>query len=568
MRFFAVLASLCFVGSPCALAQSEDWLVLPTTSTDEVSWMVPTVAEVSRQLRRQGVGVWSSAAAVARFESRESAPPSALSESAIQRWTARSDEALRALAAGEYATALELLREVEAFSSLALDQLNRDPPQATRVLDSCLYMVRALLETGKQSDADAQALICALRVPGAEPTAYMHPPEVLARYEAAGRAGPRSRAALSVESEPPNCALRVNGISFGKTPTEITDLLPGRYGVQVECTPGVPARVHPVRIRRGRTILFVVDRFDLALRAAPVLHLEYEQPTGPGLQARDAREFARALPAGAVVLASMPTTDTLELRVIAGIRRDQASVRIPSTPDGPDPPVVSDAVTALLAGECADYTGPAPVTVDCRTGMPTVPVRTEQRRTTARPPRGAFVTGLSLGSIGAASLATGYGLWFARRNAGDDWESDAENLAKQDRWLALGSGVIITGAAGSGLLVASMPLVLPYRPKPPWWAWFTGAVGLGGGAAAIALAATADPRPDPSCTVNRTDPGPCVDRGRQTDGALLLGTTAAPLLTIPLVYWLRRAEKRGDARLAPQLSFDGYAGAVGLLGAF
>ena len=568
MRFFAVLASLCFLGAPGALAQSEDWLVLPTTSTDEVSWMTPTVAEVSRQLRRQGVGVWSSGAAVARFESRGSAPPSALSQSAIQSWTARSDDAVRALAAGEYVTALELLREVEAFSFQALDQLNRDPTQATRVLDSCLYMVRALLETGKQSDADAQALGCALRVPRGEPTAYMHPPEVLTRYEAATRAGPQTQTALSVESEPSDCALRINGVSFGKTPAEVTDLLPGRYGVQVECAPDVPAPVHPVRIGRGRTSLFVVDRFDQAVRAAPVLHLEYAEPPSPDLQARDAREFARALPAAAVVLASMPTPDTLELRVIAGIRRDQAWVRIPSTENGPDAAVVADAVTTLLAGDCADFTGPTPVTVDCRTGLPILPARTEQRDSTSRPPPAAFVTGLSLGSVGAASLFSGYGLWFARRSAGNDWEADADNLAKQDRWLALGSGVIITGAAGSALLITSMPLVLPYRPKPPWWAWLSGSVGLGAGAAAIALAVAADPRPDPSCTVNRADPGPCVDRGRQTDGALLLGATAAPLLTIPLVYWLRRTEKRGEARLAPQLSFDGYSGAVGLLGAF
>jgi hypothetical protein len=84
----------------------------------------------------------------------------------------------------------------------------------------------------------------------------------------------------------------------------------------------------------------------------------------------------------------------------------------------------------------------------------------------------------------------------------------------------------------------------------------------------VAVAVTADAKPPQSCSLNGPDPAPCVNRGRQIDRAILLGVTAAPLLTMPLVYLLRKDDKKGQARLAPILSAGRSGALVGLAGGF
>jgi hypothetical protein len=132
----------------------------------------------------------------------------------------------------------------------------------------------------------------------------------------------------------------------------------------------------------------------------------------------------------------------------------------------------------------------------------------------------------------------------------------------------MGTGVIATSAIGGGLLVAAMPLALPYKAKTPWWAWVSGGVGVAAAAVSIASAATASAKPPQACTVNGPDPTPCVDRGRDTDRAIILGATAAPLLTMPLVYLLRKSDKKLEASLSPTVVMSRRGGAIGVRGEF
>ncbi len=571
MRLILVVAALWLAGLPTGLAQSEDWFVLPTATDDEVGWMQPTVSKVSRELRKQGIGVWSSVQATRRFEQRGSSPPAELTASAIEAWSALSEAAVRQLANGEYSTALAQLEEAQGLSGTALEELNRDPKRARTVLDTCLYMVRALLETGDEAGAKAQAEACVRMVPGTAPTRYMHPPRVSIVYDEALEAGPSHGSSLLVESEPSGCALRVNGVLVGETPHDMTHLYPGEYRVQVECSASTLSRVHRVRVARGRTTLFVFAHFDRAVRAKPILHLRYDEPQNEDQRARDAREFARTLPAGAVLLASRPTPDSLELRLIRGTRKDSAFVRIGSASSGPDTSQVVEATATLLAGECRDFTGAKPVAFDCSTGQAELSLAggsKNDRITEPRPPRGQFISGLTLASLGTASLLTGYGLMLARSSAGDDWNADPGSLGAHGTWLNIGTGVIISGSASSAMLVTAMPLVLPYKSKTPWWAWLSGGLGLGFTAGAIASALTADPKPPSSCSVNNLNPQPCVSRAKRTDLAIMLGVTAAPLLTMPLVYLFRKEEKKPKVALSPSIDVNRSGGAFGVRGVF
>ena len=571
MRLVATVTALWLCALPSALAQTEDWLVLPTTLEDEALWMRPTVIKVNRALRRQGLGAWSPNQAVAVFRERGSAEPPIVSDNQVDAWAERSQQALRSLALGDSATALAELEETQAFSRRNLVALNRDPARAQTVLDGCLYSVRALAEIGNEIEAARRAEECVRMAPSARPTRGMHPPAVVDLYETAERLGPERASTLLVESEPSNCKLRVNGFPMGDTPSQLTDLYPGRYQVQVECDPEAPGRVHRVEVPRGSTSVFVFDRFDRSVRSSSLLHLRYDEPPEPPRLARDAREVARTLPASVVVVASIAGPGVLQLQMAAGTQGAPAMVRVATSTTGPTDSAIDESIAALLTADCTDFTGDAPLAIDCRSGEPVVQTARGSKDIKGRrirPPRGQFVSGVALASVGTASLVAGYGLLIARRSAGEDWMNDPNSLSAQDKWLNLGTGLIATGAAGGGLLVAAMPLVLPDEAKTPWWAWLSGGLGVVAAAGSIASGVMAAPKPPESCTVNGPDPTSCVNRGRDVDRAILLGATAAPLLTMPLVYLLRKNDKSRQLDLAPSVVFGRQGGSFAIRGAF
>ena len=571
MRLVVTVTALWLCALPSALAQTKDWLVLPTTLEDEALWMRSTVTKVNRALRRQGLGAWSPDQAAAMFRERGSVEPPLVPDTEVDTWAKRSQQALLSLARGDSATALTELEEVQAFSRRNLVTLNRDSARAQAVLDACLYLVRAVAESGDEIGATRQARECIRMAPSGTPTRGMHPPAVVELYEEAAGLGPNRTSALLVESEPSNCELRVNGVPIGQTPSRLTDLYPGSYQVQVECDPGAPGRVHRVEVPRGSTSVFVFDRFDRSVRSSSLLHLRYDELPEPPRLARDAREVARALPASVVIVASLVSPGVLQLQMAAGTQGAAALVRIATSTTGPTDSAVDESIAALLTAECADFTGDEPVAIDCRSGRPVAQTSrgaTDAKSRPLRPPRGQFVSGVALASAGTASLLAGYGLLITRRSAGEDWLNDPNSLSAQDKWLKLGTGVIATGAAGGGLLVAAMPLVLPYKAKTPWWAWLSGGLGVGAAVGSIVSGVTADPKPPVSCTLNGPDPTACVIRGRDIDRAILLGATAAPLLTMPLVYLLRKSDKKRQADLEPSVVVGRQGGVFAIRGTF
>jgi hypothetical protein len=56
----------------------------------------------------------------------------------------------------------------------------------------------------------------------------------------------------------------------------------------------------------------------------------------------------------------------------------------------------------------------------------------------------------------------------------------------------------------------------------------------------------------------------CITHAERVSVAVLAGTTAAPLLTIPLVYLLRGSDKK----LEPRIEASRHGGYFGLRGAF
>lgn len=564
MRWWATVVAAWLCCLPGALAQSDDWVVLPTATGDQVDWMTPTVEDVGRALRKQGIGVWSAGRAVGRLEEVGPRPPATVSQEQYDAWRKLTSEAVLQLASADYLAARPRLEEAQAFSSAALETLNRDPTRAQAVLDTCLFSVRELLGTKQGVRAARQAQECAALSPGVEPSFLMHPPNVTDLFEQAREIESARQGALLVESEPTGCALYINGKQAGETPAQLTRLFPGKYRVQVECNPDQPAPVHIVDLGAGAQTLFVFDEFDRAVALEPVLHLRYESSPETELLVRHTRQLARILEAPSVLLASKLDSGAIELRRVKGAQMEPSWVRVAGPEADSQGERTELAVAALLAGRCGDYAGAAPVSMDCETGEVILPDAELPRH----PPRGQFISGLTLVGVGGASLLSGYGLLVVRKSAGEDWLSDPQSREAQQTWLRYGTGIIATGAAGSAMLVTAMPLVLPYKTKTPWWGWLTGGLGLAVGGAAIALAVTAPSSRAESCKVSGPDPQPCIDRAKRTDLALLLGATAAPLVTIPLVYLLRKSDKRYDAQLVPRVTANSRGAAFGLGGTF
>ena len=180
MRLLALTSFLVLAMVPRAEAQPGGrWLVVPTTSTADDAWLKPTALKLHAELSDRGIDAWSPADARRQFETAGSAPAAEVSDGDIQAWVDQSSQAIRNLAEGDYNTALERLKEAQELSRSAAEELNREHERAQRMLDTCLYMVRVLLDTGAVSRATTLAQECRQLVPRVEPTAYMHPPEVL-----------------------------------------------------------------------------------------------------------------------------------------------------------------------------------------------------------------------------------------------------------------------------------------------------------------------------------------------------------------------------------------------------
>ena len=231
------------VTSPDVRAQTEKqslssdeprWLVLPvlggeTAVANRALSSVEglhTAAEALRQeLVLRGQSVWRADRASERFEVVGSAPAPKVSQSDIDRWVERSRAAVRYLARADYKAARRELKAAQQLADRAADELNREAARAQQVLDTCLFMVRAYVETKNSAEARRQARECRRLVPRVEPTAFRHTPEVRELLtEVDQEMAAEAPGTLEVQSTPAGCLARINGVEFGRTPLSNIEL--------------------------------------------------------------------------------------------------------------------------------------------------------------------------------------------------------------------------------------------------------------------------------------------------------------------------------------------------------
>ena len=344
-------------------ATTNEWAVVPAAAGDVSVLTQNLVIEIGQELERQGRRVWPLKEATTLFERKVSAEPVALSDQALERWLEDSRAGIRTLALGQHEAALRHLRRASQMSRAALTALNREDERAQRVLDTCLFLVRALLETGEQAGAQDQARECAFLAPGAEPQDLLHPPAALALYDQARREGAEQTGKLIVDGDRKGCTVRINGRRAGRTPFETSNLSAGVYAIQVECDGQHPGRIHSARTGVGETRLRIDTSIDRIVRTDPMLRLDAPGQTGSTTREAAAHDIAHALPAQWVVLVSQLSSDTIELDLVSASASRMGCARIKLGTRGVRPDTLAIAVRNVIVGKCRDpsaVSAPAP----------------------------------------------------------------------------------------------------------------------------------------------------------------------------------------------------------------
>ena len=539
------------------------WLLIPTgLATADRTWFGPTVEALRERLQSRGQSTWNTSTAADRFETLGSAPAPEISQGDIDRWVARSRNAVKYLARADYDRAHRELKHAQDVADEAAAELNREAARARQVLDTCLYMVRAYVETGDDTEARNRARACRQLVPSVEPSAYRHTPEVRDLLRVVDREmATELPGRLEVTSEPDACVARLNGIDFGPTPLGRDDLPVGTYRLQVECDPEQRARVHRITVRAGTTKVHVNTEFDRTIRSRPQLHLVYANAEVQNRRrANHADQVAQVLDAGAWLLLSQPEPGVLRIDARQrNNRKARTSAWLKLNNGKPDAAALDAAIDALISQSSLDLTGEAAVERSAWVGP-------EEGTSLFETPRGRKrVIGYTLGALSLAAYGVSTAMFFRRAKLGDDYASiDGNNLPNRATdWKNARTPIWASAGSGAVLGIAALPLVLPNKNKTPWWAWLSGGVGLG-----LAGYAGYEVATRPSASGCREVAGTlggaaaCVARHKAGDRAFLAGAGAAPLITVPLVYLFR------PKRLTPKLDIQPGHAIVGLEGSF
>jgi hypothetical protein len=556
------------------------WLVVPALggeadrSGESVSVEgLHTSAEALRQeLAVRGRSVWRADRASERFGVVGSAPAPRISQSDIDLWVERSRAAVRYLARADYKAARRELRAAQRLADRAIDELNREAARAQQVLDTCLFMVRAYVETKNTAEAHRQARECRRLVPRVEPSAFRHTPEVrelLAKVDE--EMASEAPGTLEVQSTPSNCLLRINGVEFGRTPMSGIELPVGTYRLQVECEEEHRGRIHRVGIASGANVFAFDASLEAAVHTRPVLHLQYPSPETWGQRMGHASQVAGILGGANVLVASGLSGGVMRVDLSAE-GYEAASVWLAGGDGAPSTEDVRRAIDALFEGRSVDFAETHPIAraswrdqlaegVAVAAVTAAVTEGESERKGGAPRPRNQRVAGWSLFGVGVASIGASIGLHVWRGELGDRFIETPANLSAAQKWNDVRIGVWTTAAFGGAATSAAMPLLLPNYERTPWWGWTLGAVGLGLTGYAIYEGVTMASCPEPYIA-DQAAVGSCVARGQEAGRLALALAGAAPFLTIPLVYLFR------PLRAEPSVSVTGEGAMVKVRKAF
>jgi hypothetical protein len=354
---------------------------------------------------------------------------------------------------------------------------------------------------------------------------------------------------------------------------------PGDYRIQVECVPGEYGRVHRVTLGHGRTVVHVDSHFDAAAQSGDGVSLRYgSAPAAARFALRHAIEVGRLVGARyVVVIAPEPAGDGVIRVSRLEVERGKVIAQVVARLDASNEIVrLPEVLAALREGQSTDFSGEAPA--------PIKPVVTIAVPATSDPSNDGAGTALEAAEAPssyrdtASSDGPGFAAW-TLAGAGTvihivGWvlyahhlglESDYRKVRNLDdpseaqrRMARIDDFELVPPLVASGgalLGTAALPLLLPPSDRRGVPGWSLG-VGLGGLALAGAGAGLLVRRSgcDDFDRLAR-----CDDVVTTTHlGALLVGA-AVPLLSVPVIHFIRSRGGSTDAALSVDVSHTRFA---------
>lgn len=568
-------------GRPQAAAQAS--AVKPDGAHGKIAGFGEVLAarlaeQVERALVARGLLVLGAADAQRRFEASHSEAPVQLDPATLAVLRAQVQESTRLLALNRLQEALAATQQLRELGPAAQDYLRRELSHAQELFDVCVVTAHQMAESGDVLAGSRHMLRCAQTFPGLSPVPEYHAPEVRALYDSVlDHVEQTEPATLLVRAQnEQRCVTRVNGMSWGDSPTQITTA-PAAVRIQLECG-DQPGRVHHYSLSPGHQTIVIDPVFDRVIHSDEArLRLQY----GSGAEAaqrrlHDAAEIARTLQVNEIILVEGGEAPLLRRVTAAG--REVAAVALgPAERSGPR---FEQALSHLLQagpgiGLADAPEAAAPIMEGSGGGLGAEPavygpgLANSARSALAR--AGLYVPELpilepnqDLHWLSPLTIGIGYALslggsafalserYFVRRDRlGGVFDLDHYNDTG-----SLGIGFMVGGAM---LATAAELLTLPERPAVPMPAWLVG--GLGAAAALIGLVFVVA---DNACDVG-DDRLACTGVHRDDLLGPLLLLQSVPLLAVPGTYLL---EDVFPAEAAARIEVQGRAARVSLAGRF
>ena len=315
-------------------AQSTAQTLVVSVAADSGDEVDRLAGRVEAELDRSGYPVVPRSDASARLEARHSRPSRLVSAAESEWIIERSGASLLMVATGRAREALEATDQLVQRVETSLDAVNRQEAVARKLLDGCLFGVRAARARDESARAAALAERCLSLVPDLEPEDSVHPPEVLAAYRSARARVEANGSLLEVHSEPSGCPVRINGRPQGVTPLSHRVPRGPSFAVQVECAGVEPSRVHLVAADSDTVRIRVDAEFDRALRTRPHVSFRLSDPSVTSQRLRYARVLGRQVNATRVWVVSTDGAGARHDVVDVASGRHTTAVRTPRVATG------------------------------------------------------------------------------------------------------------------------------------------------------------------------------------------------------------------------------------------
>lgn len=464
------------------------WLFVPV-STGELPARTPPAALTAAweaAMRSEGEQVIANESAGSLVEARHSSEAIRVDNKRLQELVRIVDKGQQKLSRSQRQEAQDAL---QAVSDPEREFMLRDPALAQKLFDVCMMTAAILVGEKKSAEAATHVNECAESFPGFFPPKRKGPPalqDLVARVQKQHQQEPSGT--LSVTSEPPGCAVRLNGGVVGTTPATIANVAVGIVHVQIECDPQTPGRTHAMTIGVGDNRLAVDAILEAALHTRDGLWLSFASDDTRRRQARGVgQSLAHVLGDPRVVLLVLEGGgDNMIVRAVPLFASEAALKPVHWQTIGGDDIALRANVRALR-GAFPQPQKPSPPPVPTRLGPELVEATPE---VSTQPEGGlqstpivqhsswpSIVAGASATVVGVASIAFAWAAYAQRQPLRLELRAVVDPTTRAD-FDARGTWVIGAGAIGSIALTAAVPFLLPKASNVRTWAWVIGGLGV------------------------------------------------------------------------------------------